>query len=108
MVAEGLTPRIVAAVEFVRFELINSGVGHAFPTYTVPTVMMNAVALKADGAPEPETLRSHLIARRVRYGDGTHRWIELSDTFHGTDETASASGSMSCLMISMLRTFFPT
>ena len=39
---------------------------------------MHAVALDAAGAPRPETLRSHEIARHVRYeGD---QWIELSDT----------------------------
>lgn len=78
MVAAGLTPRIAVDTDKVRFELVNSGVGHAFPTYIVPTVVMNVVALDADGVPRPDTLRSHVIARHVNY-DGT-QWTELSDT----------------------------
>jgi hypothetical protein len=79
MVAKGLTANITADAETARFELVNSGVGHAFPTYTVPTVVMNLVALDADGAARPQTLRSHVIARRVRYDDAANSWIELSD-----------------------------
>jgi hypothetical protein len=78
MVAKGLTPHIVADAEKVRFELINSGVGHAFPTYTVPKVVMSAVALDHDGSPRPQTLSSHVIARRVHF-DGS-AWTELSDS----------------------------
>jgi Cytochrome c554 and c-prime len=78
MVAKGLTPRIAADSEKVLFELTNSGAGHAFPTYTVPTVVMSAVALEADGTPRPQTLRTHVIARRVHF-DGT-TWAEDSDT----------------------------
>jgi hypothetical protein len=77
-VAKGLTPRISADARKVRFELSNSGVAHAFPTYTVPTVMMSAVALDRDGSPRPRTLRSHVIARRVHYNGNA--WVELSDT----------------------------
>lgn len=80
MVAKGLTPAITADAEKVRFELVNSGVGHAFPTYTVPKVVMNLVALDADGASLPQTLRSYVIARRVRYDDAANAWLELSDT----------------------------
>jgi hypothetical protein len=78
MVATGLSPRITSDADKVRFELVNSGVGHAFPTYTVATAVMNAVALDADGTPRLDTSRSHVIARRVHY-DGTE-WVELSDT----------------------------
>ena len=39
---------------------------------------MHAVALDAAGAPQHDTLRSHEIARQVRYERG--HWIELSDT----------------------------
>ena len=80
MVASGLTPRITADADKVRFELTNSGIGHAFPSYTVPTVVMNEVALNADGSPRLETLRSHMIARRVHYDYGSGAWSELSDT----------------------------
>lgn len=78
MVAGGLTPRITADADKVRFELTNSGVGHAFPTYTVPTVTMNAVALGPDGAQLPDTARAHVIARRMHY-DG-NEWHEVTDT----------------------------
>jgi hypothetical protein len=60
----------------VRFELTNSGVGHAFPTYAVPTVVMS-VPLEPSGSPRPLTLRSHVIARRVHH-DG-NAWVELSN-----------------------------
>src|SRR5207244_4301579 len=65
MVASGLTPRIDADAEKARFELTNSGGGHAFPTYAVPTVVMSAVALEPSGSP---ALRDRpapaMIARR--------------------------------------------
>jgi hypothetical protein len=78
MVASGLTPRLTADGERARFEITNSGVAHAFPTYVTPKVVIHAVAFDAAGTPRPETLRSHEISRRVRYeGD---RWVELSDT----------------------------
>jgi hypothetical protein len=80
MTAKGLTANITADAQKARFELVNSGVGHAFPTYTVPMVVMNLVALDADGAPLWQTLRSHVIARRVRYDDSVAAWLELSDT----------------------------
>ncbi len=78
MVASGLTPRLTADGERARFEITNSGVAHAFPTYVTPKVVMHMVALDADGIPRSETLRSYEISRRVRQeGD---RWVELSDT----------------------------
>jgi hypothetical protein len=78
MVAAALTTRVTADSERVRFEITNSGVGHAFPSYVTPKVTMNAVALDQAGTPRPQTLQSWEIARRVRY-DG-NQWIELSDT----------------------------
>jgi hypothetical protein len=78
MVAKGLTPDIRADKKKVRFEVTNSGIAHAFPTYAVPTVVMSAVALDRSGAPRPRTLRSHVIARRVQYQD--NGWVEISDT----------------------------
>ena len=78
MVASGLTPRFTVDAAHARFEIINTGVGHAFPTYVTPKVMMRAVALDAEGAPRAETLRSREIARDVRYV--TDRWVELADS----------------------------
>lgn len=78
MVASGLTPQFKVDAEKARFELRNSNVGHAFPTYVTPKVVMSIVALDANGVPRPETLKSYVINRRVRYA--SDRWIELSDT----------------------------
>jgi hypothetical protein len=78
MVASGLTPHVTASAEGVRFTITNTGIGHAFPTYAAPKVVMHAVALDAAGAPRPETARSTTIAREVRYRE--NRWVELSDT----------------------------
>jgi hypothetical protein len=86
-IAAGLTPRIAADQAGVRFEITNSGIGHAFPTYVTPKVVLNAVALDADGKPRPDTLVSHVIARRVSY-DG-ERWREESDTRLLPGQTAS-------------------
>jgi hypothetical protein len=78
MVASGLTPRVTVNTERVRFEITNTGVGHAFPTYVTPRAVMHAVALDAAGAPRPETARSYEIVRKVHYEND--RWIELSDS----------------------------
>jgi hypothetical protein len=86
-VASGLTPHIVADQVGVRFEITNSGVGHAFPTYVTPKVVMHAVAIDADGRPRLDTLVSHVIARHVSY-DGA-RWSEESDTRLLPGQTAS-------------------
>jgi hypothetical protein len=87
MVAAGLTPRVAADADGVRFEVANSGIGHAFPTYVTPKVIMYGVVLDAAGMPRPETLQSHVIARHVRYEDG--QWIEISDTRLLPGQTAS-------------------
>jgi hypothetical protein len=78
MVAAGLTARTSVDGIGARFEITNSGVGHAFPTYAVPTVVLHAVAVDAEGRIRADTLRSHVIARRIRYQ--TNDWVELSDT----------------------------
>lgn len=78
MVASGLTPRITADATGVRFEIINSGVGHAFPTYVTPKIVMYAQGLDKAGIPQLEALRTHVIARDVRADND--RWIEVSDT----------------------------
>jgi len=87
MVASGLTPRAKASADGVRFTITNTGVGHAFPTYAAPKVVMHAVALDDAGAPRPETLRSTAIAREVRYEND--RWVELSDTRLSPGQTAA-------------------
>jgi hypothetical protein len=78
MVRSGLTLRYSVDAKLVRFEISNSGVGHAFPTYGVPKIVMHAVALDKAGAPLPDTEISHVIARTLRYVND--EWVELSDT----------------------------
>jgi hypothetical protein len=78
MVASGITPRVSANAQRVRFEVSNTAVGHAFPTYVAAKIALRVVALDEAGTPRSETLRSYYIARQVRY-DGA-QWIEVSDT----------------------------
>jgi nitrate/TMAO reductase-like tetraheme cytochrome c subunit len=78
MVVSGLTARFAANPDAARFELTNSGVGHAFPTYVTPKAVMSAIALDAQGRPRPKTTVSHVIQRRVVSKNDT--WIEKSDT----------------------------
>ncbi|RMD63792.1 MAG: hypothetical protein D6826_04070 [Alphaproteobacteria bacterium] len=87
MVARGLSARFHAGREAARFDLTNSGVGHAFPTYITPKVVMRAVALDASGAPRPGTAVSRVIQRTVGVRGG--RWVEFSDTRLLPGETAS-------------------
>lgn len=78
MVASGLTARFLRDGREARFELTNSGVGHAFPTYITPKVVMRAIALDARGRALPETAASHVIQRVVTYQGG--QWVEHSDS----------------------------
>ena len=78
MVASGLTPDFVAGRDAARFRLANTGVGHAFPTYVTPKVVMMGVALDRAGRPLPGTEVSHVIRRRVAFDGGA--WVERSDT----------------------------
>ena len=77
-VRAGLTVRTIAGERGARFEITNSGVGHAFPTYVTPKVVMHAVALDQAGVPQTDTARMKIIARRVRYRQDT--WSEISDS----------------------------
>ena len=87
MVAAGLTARFHADSEGARFNLTNSGVGHAFPTYVTPKVVMHAIAFDAEGTPRPDTAVSYVIQRTVGIAGG--RWVENSDTRLLPGETAS-------------------
>lgn len=58
--------------------LTSSDIGHAFPTYATPKVVMRAVALDQTGQEISGTAVEHVIARVVDFGDGG--WVELSDT----------------------------
>lgn len=78
MVASGLTPRVTADREKAVFTLTNSGVGHAFPTYVTPKVVMHALLLDKAGNVLAGSERVSVIGRRVAY-DGSD-WREDSDT----------------------------
>jgi hypothetical protein len=49
----------------VRLVVRNTGVGHAFPTYVTPRVVLRAELLEATGALVPGGRREHVIAREV-------------------------------------------
>ena len=79
MVHSGLTPEFIAELDKARFRLTNTGVGHAFPTYVTPKIVMKGVALDAASKPIPGTEVSYVIQRRVE-SVGNDEWIERSDT----------------------------
>lgn len=78
MVRSGVTPEFLAEPTQAVFRLTNTGVGHAFPTYVTPKVMMMGVALDEIGEPIAGTEVSSVIQRRVESIDGN--WIERADT----------------------------
>jgi hypothetical protein len=87
MVESGLTATYGSDGDKAWFELTNSGVGHAFPTYVTPKVVMRAVALDGDGEPRTETAASLVIQRVVEYADGG--WQERSDSRLRPGESAT-------------------
>src|SRR5215471_18157879 len=78
MVRSGLTPEFVAESQKARFRLTSTGIGHAFPTYVTPKVIMKAVALDDSGGPISGSEVRSVIQRQVESVDGA--WIERSDT----------------------------
>lgn len=78
MVASGLSAEYRAVRHGVEFEVTNSGVGHAFPTYVTPRVSMIAVAIDDSGARVVGTEKKVRIARDVF--QGRSGWEEISDT----------------------------
>jgi hypothetical protein len=78
MVRSGVTPDFLAKPSLAVFRLTNTGVGHAFPTYVTPKVMMMGIALDKMGEPIAGTEVSSVIQRRVESIDGN--WIERADT----------------------------
>ena len=87
MVAGGLDARFTAGTKGARFDLTSIGVGHAFPTYITPKVMMYAAALDGGGRPLPATALSYTIHRTARRTQG--QWEELKDTRLMPGETAT-------------------
>lgn len=78
MTASGLTAKTESLKDKAVFRVTNSGVGHAFPTYVTPTVILHAVLLDEAGQPMAKSEVTHRINRRVDY-DGSD-WKEVSDT----------------------------
>ncbi len=78
MVKSGLKPAFAAEPGQARFRLTSTKIGHAFPTYVTPKVIMRGVALDESGRPIPGSERQHVIQRRVEYIGGV--WVERSDT----------------------------
>src|SRR5262249_9777327 len=85
-VAGGLEARTEVTTTELRFSLRNSGVGHMFPTYVPPPVVLPAVALDRGGSPIPDSAAEYVIQRSVEYTrDG---WVERSDTRLAPGQTA--------------------
>lgn len=78
MVKAGLTGDFAAEPGRATFRLTNSSVGHAFPTYVTPRVMMKGVGLDGSGRPIPGTERQYVIQRQVEVVGA--EWVERSDT----------------------------
>jgi len=87
MVRSGLTMDYSVDAKRVRFEITNSGVGHAFPTYAVPKVIMHAAALDDAGVPRRNIEVTRTIARQVYYAN--NNWTEISDTRLMPSQTAA-------------------
>jgi hypothetical protein len=87
MVRAGLTMRYSVDAERARFEITNSGVGHAFPSYAVPKVVMHAIALDDLGTFLTTTEVTYVIARTVSYANDD--WTEISDTRLMPSQTAA-------------------
>jgi hypothetical protein len=70
-------PRVGENV-ILAVEVVNSAVGHKFPTYTTPKVFVRAALLDARGKPLPGTQREHVIGWDARFENG--EWKEFFDT----------------------------
>jgi len=75
MVKKGLTFKLAQHKNTVIFTITSTWIGHAFPTYVTPKVIIIASAQSADG----KVLRNWQweIIREVAYDDG---WKEMRDT----------------------------
>ena len=62
----------------VNVELINSAVGHKFPTYTTPKVFVRAALLDGGDRLIPATQKEHIVGWDARFADG--EWKEFFDT----------------------------
>lgn len=65
MVRSGVTIDADATPETITLRVRNTGVGHAFPTYVTPLVVLRADTLEADRTPVAGARVERLIGRRV-------------------------------------------
>ena len=90
MLKSGVTVTTVAPIRTdsgieARIEILNTGVGHRFPTYVTPKVIAEIYQAGADGIMLPGSLRQHVIARLVELDLSR----EISDTRLAPDEEAT-------------------
>jgi hypothetical protein len=78
MVASGLMAEVRVSSDGAQFSLTSNAIGHAFPTYATPKVVMHAVALDLKGQELPGSAVERVLQRVVRYG--TNGWVGSSDT----------------------------
>ena len=64
-VAAGLTAQVSTSHDDARFLLTSSSIGHAFPTYTTPRVVMRGIALDQNGRELPNTAMSESLGARL-------------------------------------------
>ena len=78
MVSAGVTAKIDTTAQEVRFSVTNTAVGHDFPTYVTPRVILWAVPFDQDG----KLLFPHAVHYTIeRQVEATATgWIERSDT----------------------------
>ena len=62
----------------VNVEVVNSAVGHKFPTYTTPKVFVRAALVDSNNKTLSGTQKQHTIGWDARFEDG--EWKELFDT----------------------------
>jgi len=77
-VAAQLRPQRAKDNVTVEVNVVNSAVGHRFPTYITPKVFVRAALLDSHDEMLPGTEKEYIIGRDVRFEDG--EWKEFFDT----------------------------
>ncbi len=89
MVRSGVQARFSAQPGQAVFRLINSGVGHAFPTYVTPKAVLTGVALDISGHVIAGSEKHIVIQRQVAFTGDV--WHEISDSRLLPDQSATLS-----------------
>lgn len=87
MVESGLRAEALATPDGARLRVTSVDVGHAFPTYVTPKVILVAQALDVAGNPVKDARRETVIQRRVEYVNDA--WVERFDTRLSPGESAA-------------------